>query len=138
MDVPDRAALLDGLDEGQRGAVTSEAAPLAILAGAGAGKTRVLTRRIAWRARTGGLDPEHVLAVTFTRKAAGVLQTRLRTLGVEGVTAGTIHAVALAQLRRRAGERGRDTPVVLARKARLLVPLVGGRGAAAAVAARDL
>ncbi|MEX2433257.1 MAG: ATP-dependent DNA helicase UvrD2 [Acidimicrobiia bacterium] len=138
MDVPDRAALLDGLDEGQRGAVTSEAAPLAILAGAGAGKTRVLTRRIAWRARTGGLDPEHVLAVTFTRKAAGVLQTRLRTLGVEGVTAGTIHAVALAQLRRRAGERGRDTPVVLARKARLLVPLVGGRGGAGGGAARDL
>lgn len=139
MDAPETDGLLDGLDEQQRAAVTSDAAPLAILAGAGAGKTRVLTRRIAWRARTGRLEPAHALAVTFTRKAAGELQSRLRTLGVsDGVTAGTIHAVALAQLRRRAGERGRDLPVVLARKARLLVPLVGGRGAAAAVAAREL
>jgi len=134
----DGSRLLEGLDESQRAAVTSAAAPLAILAGAGAGKTRVLTRRIAWRARVGALEPAHVLAVTFTRKAAGELQSRLRGLGVEGVTAGTIHAVALAQLRRRAGERGRDTPLVLARKARVLVPLVGGRGATAAVAAREV
>ncbi len=99
----------------------------------------MLTRRIAWRAATGRLEPAHTLAVTFTRKAAGELQSRLRTLGVgDAVTAGTIHAISLAQLRRRAGERGRDMPVVLARKARLLVPLVGGRGAAAAVAAREL
>jgi DNA helicase-2/ATP-dependent DNA helicase PcrA len=139
MDPPDADRLLDGLDEQQRAAVVSDAAPLAILAGAGAGKTRVLTHRIAWRARTGRIDPAHTLAVTFTRKAAGELQHRLRALGVgDAITAGTIHAVALAQLRRRAGEAGRDMPVVLARKARLLVPLVGGRGAAAAVAARDL
>jgi DNA helicase II / ATP-dependent DNA helicase PcrA len=129
--------LLEGLDERQREAVTSDAAPLAVLAGAGSGKTRVLTRRIAWRVATGAADAKHVLAVTFTRKAAGELVERLVALGVGPVTAGTLHSVALAQLRRRAGESGRDVPVVLARKARLLVPLIGGRGAAAAVAAAD-
>lgn len=111
---------------------------MAIIAGAGAGKTRVLTRRIAFRALTGAHDPAHVLAVTFTRKAAGELQSRLRSLGVEGVTAGTIHSVALAQLARRARELARAEPVVLSRKARVLVPLMGARGAAAVVAAREV
>jgi DNA helicase-2/ATP-dependent DNA helicase PcrA len=139
MVAPDADGLLADLDDDQREAVTTDAAPLAILAGAGAGKTRVLTRRIAWRARTGRLDPQHVLAVTFTRKAAGELEGRLRRLGIgTRVTAGTMHAVALAQLRRRAAERGRAIPAVLARKARVLVPLIGPRGAAAAVAAADV
>src|SRR5690349_7965234 len=75
--------LLTGLDEYQLAAVTSAAAPLAILAPAGSGKTRVLTRRIAWRAREGSLDARHVLAVTFTRKAAGELAQRLTRLGVD-------------------------------------------------------
>ena len=88
--------LLDGLDARQRDAVTSPANPLAILAPAGAGKTRVLTRRIAFRAREGSVEARHVLAVTFTRKAAGELVDRLGALGVEGVTAGTFHALALA------------------------------------------
>ena len=107
--------LLADLDPAQREAVTTDAAPLAVLAGAGAGKTRVLTRRIAWQARTGAIDAEHVLAVTFTRKAAGELTSRLAALGVGGgVTAGTIHSIALAQLRRRCA-RGRAHP---ARRAR--------------------
>jgi DNA helicase-2/ATP-dependent DNA helicase PcrA len=135
--------LLEGLDEAQRVAVTGEQMPLAILAGPGAGKTRVLTRRIAWRVATGKADATKVLAVTFTRKAAGELTTRLGSLGVgrdggPGVTAGTLHAVALAQLRRRAGERDRPMPALLERKVRLLLPLVGGRGPAALVAAADL
>jgi DNA helicase-2/ATP-dependent DNA helicase PcrA len=102
--------LLDGLDAGQRDAVTSPAAPLAILAPAGSGKTRVLTRRIAWRTRAGQADARHVLAVTFTRKAAGELVDRLSGLGIEvaGFTAATFHALALAQLRRRATEHGRS------------------------------
>src|SRR6187455_742927 len=75
--------LLADLDESQTEAVTSAAAPLAILAGAGSGKTRVLTRRIAWQAREDIIDPRHVLALTFTRKAAGELRTRLARLGVE-------------------------------------------------------
>ena len=131
--------LLGGLDEQQRAAVVSDALPLAVIAGAGAGKTRVLTRRIAWRIRTGRADAANVLAVTFTRKAAAELTNRLRALGVaEGTTAGTIHSVALAQLRRRCATQGRTPPVVLERKARLLVPIIGGRGSEAAVAARDL
>ncbi|MEI8001424.1 MAG: ATP-dependent DNA helicase UvrD2 [Actinomycetes bacterium] len=135
--------LLDDLDDDQREAVTTPAAPLAIHAGAGSGKTRVLTRRIAWRAREGLLDPARVLTVTFTRKAAGELVSRLRTLGVVGadgapsVTAGTIHSIALAQLRRRALDEGRTPPEILERKLRLLVPLVGGRGPEATVAAME-
>ena len=76
------SALLARLDESQRDAVTSTAKPLAILAGAGSGKTRVLTHRIAWQAHEGAIDPRHVLAVTFTRKAAGELKTRLAALDI--------------------------------------------------------
>jgi len=131
--------LLDDLDERQRAAVTSEAAPLAILAGAGSGKTRVLTRRVAWLAARDRVDPAHTLALTFTRKAAGELVERLERLGVRRtVTAGTFHAIALAQLRRRASDRRRTMPEILARKARILVPLLGARGAAATVAASEI
>lgn len=120
--------LLDDLDRSQREAVTSPAAPLAILAGAGSGKTRVLTRRIAWLAREGRIDPGHVLAVTFTRRAAGELTNRLDGLGVRGrVTAGTFHALALSLLRRRAADRGEAPPVLLERKSRLLAPILRGR-----------
>lgn len=140
-DAPDR--YLDDLDEHQRAAVTSDALPLAVLAGPGAGKTRVLTRRIAWRVATGRAEAPRVLALTFTRKAAGELVSRLDRLGVRpgrttGVTSGTIHAVALAQLRVRNLARGRAMPALLERKVRLLLPLVGGRGPAAIVAAREL
>jgi DNA helicase-2/ATP-dependent DNA helicase PcrA len=132
-------ALLEGLDPTQRDAVTSRAAPLAILAGAGSGKTRVLTRRIAWQSREELIDPAHVLAVTFTRKAAGELRTRLARLGVrESVTAGTFHAIALAQLRRRADEQGRAMPELLDRKVRLLVRLLPRRGADSALAAAEI
>ena len=120
-------ALLEGLDPAQRQAVTSDAAPLCILAGAGSGKTRVLTRRIAWRVAQGTADPRHVLALTFTRKAAGELGNRLTTLGVrEQVAAGTFHAIAYAQLRRRWADRGERPPALLERKARLLTGLLAG------------
>src|SRR5262245_43141057 len=139
---PGRGELLADLDDDQRHAVTVEAAPLAVHASAGSGKTRVLTRRIAWRAREALHDPDHVLAVTFTRKAAGELTTRLRRLGVGGsVTAGTLHAIALAQLRRRALDQGRTPPAVLERKVRVLLPIVGRvtgrRGPDATLAATD-
>jgi DNA helicase-2/ATP-dependent DNA helicase PcrA len=128
--------LLDDLDASQRAAVTSPAAPLAVLAPAGAGKTRVLTRRIAYRLREGDAAARHVLAVTFTRQAAAELVDRLARLGVEAeLTAGTFHALALAQLRRRAAEQGRTAPTVLASKARILAPISGGgRGSHALVA----
>jgi DNA helicase II / ATP-dependent DNA helicase PcrA len=118
--------LLHDLDEAQRRAVTSPARPLAILAPAGSGKTRVLTRRIAWRIETGDADASHVLALTFTRKAAGELRDRLRALGLrDGVAAGTFHGVAYAQLRGRWADEGRPAPELLVRKGRLLDEIVG-------------
>src|SRR5207244_590562 len=90
-------ALLDGLNQAQRRAVTTPVTPLCILAGAGSGKTRVLTRRIAWRVAEGSAAARHVLALTFTRKAAGELSSRLTALGVrEQAAAGTFHAIAYA------------------------------------------
>jgi DNA helicase II / ATP-dependent DNA helicase PcrA len=134
-----RDALLDDLDPLQYDAVTSDAAPLAIIAPAGSGKTRVLTRRIAYGAREGRLTARHVLAVTFTRKAAGELVSRIGRLGVDGrITSGTFHAIALAQLRRHATERNQEAPRVLDRKARLLGPIVRGKGAAPAIAVADV
>ena len=117
----DPDGLLDGLDASQRAAVTSEAAPLCILAGAGSGKTRVLTRRIAWRVAQGHADPRRVLALTFTRKAAGELTARLGALGMrDRVAAGTFHAVAYAQLRRRWADLRVTPPTLLDRKLRLV------------------
>ncbi|HVM03991.1 MAG TPA: ATP-dependent DNA helicase UvrD2 [Acidimicrobiales bacterium] len=118
-------ALLEGLDPAQLRAVVSEAQPLCVLAPAGSGKTRVLTRRIAHRVATGQADAARVLTLTFTRKAAGELRGRLGSLGVrEPIAAGTFHAVAYAQLRRRWADRGERPPVLLERKARLLAPLL--------------
>jgi DNA helicase-2/ATP-dependent DNA helicase PcrA len=135
--VPD--ALLGDLDARQREAVTSPAAPLAIIAPAGSGKTRVLTRRIAYRVREKSADARHVLAVTFTRKAAGELAQRLRHVGVDAtLTAGTFHALALAQLRGYAADRHRPPPNVLDRKARVLAPLLGVSGPEAALAVADV
>ena len=120
--------LLADLDASQRAAVVESSLPLAILAPAGSGKTRVLTRRIAWHAVTESIEPSHVLALTFTRKAAGELRARLRRLGVrDGLTAGTFHAVALAQLRALHDHRGTSMPGLLDRKARVLAPLIGAK-----------
>src|SRR5206468_4939913 len=105
--------LLGDLNAAQQEAVTCDAAPLVVLAGAGSGKTRVLTRRIAYRISTGSTEADHVLALTFTRKAAGELRSRLRALGAGGaVAAGTFHAVAYAQLRRRWAARGESEPAL--------------------------
>ncbi|HET6257564.1 MAG TPA: ATP-dependent helicase, partial [Pseudonocardia sp.] len=93
-DVPE-----SGLDDEQLAAVTAPRGPVCVLAGAGTGKTRTITRRIAHLVRTGHVAPGQVLAVTFTARAAGEMRTRLRTLGVAGVQARTFHAAALRQLR---------------------------------------
>jgi DNA helicase II / ATP-dependent DNA helicase PcrA len=120
--------LLEGLNPEQHAAVVSEAAPLRILAGAGSGKTRVLTRRIAHRSATGVVDPRHVLALTFTRKAAGELNSRLRALGLrDAVAAGTFHSVALAQLRTRWADRGISAPTLLDRKVGFVARLMPRR-----------
>ena len=98
----DAGALLAGLDEEQRRAVTTESQLVAVVAGAGSGKTRVLTRRVAYRVATGSAEELHTLVLTFTREAAGELRRRLPRLGLAGrVTAGTFHAVAHGMLQQR-------------------------------------
>ncbi len=91
--------LLDDLDPGQREAVLATSGPVAILAGAGSGKTRVISRRTAYAVATDVVPPDQALIVTFTDKAAGEMVERLRSLGLPGVTARTFHAHALSQLR---------------------------------------
>ena len=90
--------LLRGLDEQQRVAVESLIGPTCLLAGAGTGKTRAITRRIAYGIATGVYPPNRVMALTFTSRAAGELRGRLRALGAAGVQARTFHSAALAQL----------------------------------------
>ena len=91
--------LLDGLDPEQRAAVTAPRGPVCVLAGAGTGKTRTITHRIAHLVQRGLVAPHQVLAVTFTARAAGEMRTRLRELGAAGVQAQTFHAAAFRQLR---------------------------------------
>ena len=89
---------LDGLDDQQRAAAEVVRGPVAILAGAGTGKTRTITHRIAFGVADGTYTPNRVMALTFTSKAAGELRGRLRAMDVVGVQAKTFHAAALAQL----------------------------------------
>lgn len=105
--------LLFGLDAEQREAVTSSAAPLAIVAAAGSGKTTVLTRRIAYRVANGTAQARHVLALTFTRDAAAELKRRLRRLDIrEPIEAATFHGMALRLLRDRAVAAHQSPPQV--------------------------
>ncbi|HKE63257.1 MAG TPA: ATP-dependent DNA helicase UvrD2 [Micromonosporaceae bacterium] len=133
--------MLAGLDEEQRAAVTAPAGPVCILAGAGTGKTRAITHRIAYRAVAGEIAPRHVLAVTFTARAAAEMRARLVTLGATGVSARTFHAAALRQVRYFAPRvlRGRSMPELVESKARL-VTLAAARAGVRAdrAAARDL
>ena len=91
-------ALLAGLDPEQREVALATRGAVCVLAGAGAGKTRAITHRIAYAAAIGVMDPAHVLALTFTVRAAGELRGRLRQLGAAQVRASTFHAAALRQL----------------------------------------
>lgn len=91
--------LLNALDPDQRAVATQVAGPLAVLAGAGTGKTRAITYRIAYGAAVGAFDPSNVLAVTFTQRAAFEMRHRLAQLGVPKAQARTFHSAALRQLR---------------------------------------
>jgi DNA helicase-2/ATP-dependent DNA helicase PcrA len=95
---PSADSVLDGLDPEQRQVATTLDGPVCVLAGAGTGKTRAITHRIAYGVHSGAYVPNRVLAVTFTARAAGEMRTRLRDLGVAGVQARTFHAAALRQL----------------------------------------
>ena len=92
--------ILEGLDDAQRAAAVALDGGVRIVAGAGAGKTRTVTRRIAYACASGEWDPTRTLAVTFSVKAAAEMRSRLGMLGVEGVRAATFHSAALRQLRR--------------------------------------
>jgi DNA helicase-2/ATP-dependent DNA helicase PcrA len=90
--------ILEALDNEQRAVALATRGPVCVIAGAGTGKTRAITHRIAYSAAIGTMDPHKVLALTFTARAAGEMRTRLRSLGVPSVAARTIHAAALKQL----------------------------------------
>jgi DNA helicase II / ATP-dependent DNA helicase PcrA len=131
----DRA--LADLTDGQRSAVLSPSGALCIVAGAGSGKTRVLTLRVARRIRDGSAEADHTAVCTFTRKAAHELRHRLRRYGVAvstpataagvptpGVRAGTLHQLALTMLRRHALDSGAPAPAVAEHRFRILQGLV--------------
>jgi DNA helicase-2/ATP-dependent DNA helicase PcrA len=114
-------AVLEGLDPEQREVATALTGPVCVLAGAGSGKTRAITHRVAYGVHAGVYSPRHVLAVTFTARAAAEMRSRLRDLGVAGVQARTFHAAALRQLQYfwpRAV--GGAAPQILEHKARLV------------------
>ena len=90
--------ILAALDDEQRAVALATRGPVCVVAGAGTGKTRAITHRIAYAAAIGAMDPQRILAITFTARAAGEMRTRLRSLGVPTVAARTIHAAALKQL----------------------------------------
>ena len=118
-DSPD--AVLEGLDPEQREVATALRGPVCVLAGAGTGKTRAITHRIAYGVRAGMLPPASVLAVTFTNRAAGEMRGRLRELGATGVQARTFHSAALRQLHYFWPKAvGGDLPRLLERKAALV------------------
>lgn len=113
--------MLADLDADQRRAVTTEARLVAVIAGAGSGKTRVLTRRVAYRVATGTADAAHTAVLTFTREAAGELRRRLPGLGLtERVTAGTFHAVAQQLLRQRWQDLDQQPRTIVTDRKRIL------------------
>src|SRR5215470_17263021 len=98
----DLSPILDPLNDAQRAAVTAPLVPVLVLAGAGSGKTRVLTHRIAWAIGSLDVSPQAILAVTFTNKAAGEMRGRVeRLLGIPGnaLWIGTFHGIAHRLLR---------------------------------------
>jgi DNA helicase II / ATP-dependent DNA helicase PcrA len=122
---PDPARLLEDLNDAQREAVLATSGPVAILAGAGTGKTRVISRRTAYAIAADVVEPDQALVVTFTDKAATEMVERLRGLGLPSVTARTFHAHALSQLRHfwPLTHDGEPLPAILDSKIPLLVPL---------------
>ncbi|MDB1086847.1 ATP-dependent DNA helicase UvrD2 [Streptomyces sp. ACA25] len=120
--------MLEGLDPEQREVATALQGPVCVLAGAGTGKTRAITHRIAYGVRAGVLPPAAVLAVTFTHRAAGEMRGRLRELGVAGVQARTFHSAALRQLQYFWPKAvGGELPRLLERKVQLVAEAAARR-----------
>lgn len=118
--------ILEGLDTDQREAVTAPPGVVVVRAGAGSGKTTVLTRRIAWRVATESASPDHVLAITFTRQAATEMRTRLRRFGIDGnPQIHTFHALGLRLLTQRAADTDRPKPLVVTNRMAVLSGALG-------------
>lgn len=121
--------ILEGLDEQQARVATTFDAPVCVLAGAGTGKTRSITHRIAYGVHTGKYVPDQVLALTFTTKAAAEMGHRLHDLGVKGVAARTFHSAALRQLQHFwPGVTGGRLPDIVPSKAGLISQAVESMG----------
>ncbi|MFM5903655.1 MAG: ATP-dependent helicase [Microbacteriaceae bacterium] len=113
--------ILESLDAQQREAATALVGPVCILAGAGTGKTRTITHRIAYGIAKGYYAANRVLALTYTNRAAGELRVRLRDLGIPGVSVKTFHAAALSQLQFFWPQfAGIPAPTVIESKAKLI------------------
>jgi DNA helicase-2/ATP-dependent DNA helicase PcrA len=126
---PSADAVLEGLDPEQQEVATALEGPVCVLAGAGTGKTRAVTHRIAYGVRTGAYEPSGVLAVTFTTRAAAEMRSRLARLGVGGVSTRTFHSAALAQVRHLWPRLyGTSFPAVLDDPGTLLADLVAEAG----------
>jgi len=125
----DADQLLHGMDADQRTAVTCPETATVLHAGAGSGKTRVLTHRIAYRIATATADPQRVLAITFTREAASELRQRLGKLGVtrdsQSVTVGTFHAISLSLLRQRLADTHKPMPTIVHNRSVLISQAAG-------------
>jgi DNA helicase-2/ATP-dependent DNA helicase PcrA len=123
----DPEAILAGLNDEQREAAMATTGPVVILAGAGTGKTRVISHRVAYAAATKAIDPKQALVVTFTEKAATEMRHRLQALGLPQVQASTFHAAARRQLAHFWPiVHGADLPEVLDSKLRIIGPMARG------------
>ncbi len=112
---------LDALDPEQRAVAEAVEGPVVVWAGAGTGKTRAITHRIAHAVRLGAQEPRRIMAVTFTTRAAGEMRERLRLLGVEGPAVRTFHSAALRQLRHFWPQvKGGTAPDILGRPAQVV------------------
>ena len=121
--------ILELLDEQQRLAAESVLGPTVILAGAGTGKTRTVTHRIAYGIARGYYAPNRILALTYTNRAAGELRDRLRRMGIVGVSVKTFHAAALSQLEYFWPQyAGVPAPLVIESKARFIARAAESQG----------
>lgn len=119
-------SVLAGLDADQRAAVTSPTGIVVVRAGAGSGKTTVLTRRIAWRALSGTADIERTLAITFTRQAATEMKARLSAFSLDGQpTIGTFHAVARKLMLQNFEDKGKRSPVIINNRSSVMAAAIG-------------
>jgi len=119
-------AVVRGLDADQREAVTAPAGLIVVRAGAGSGKTTVLTRRIAWRVLADDADPARMLAITFTRQAATEMRTRLHRFDLGGSpVVGTFHAVGRRILHERCEDQGRRPPLIATNRSSIMSAALG-------------